>query len=73
MFDSHNQNHYINHIFERALRVVYKDHISSFDNLLEKDNFCKIFDRNLQKMVTETFKIKMNIAPEIMKEVFGDF
>ena len=52
------------------LRVVYKDHSSSFDELFEKDNSCKIYDRNLQKPVTETFKVKMNLAPEIMKEVF---
>ena len=70
MFHSRKQNHHINRIHERALRVVYKDHNSSFDELLEKDNSCKIHDRNLQKLVTEIFKVKMNLAPEIMKEVF---
>ena len=69
MFHSRKQNHHINRIHERALRVVYKDHNSSFDELLEKDNSCKIHDRNLQKLVTEIFKVKMNLAPEIMKEV----
>ena len=29
-----------------------------------------IHDRNLQKLLTEIFKIKMNLSPEIMKEVF---
>ena len=52
------------------MRFVYKDHSSSFDELLEKDISCKIHDRNLQNLVTETFKVKMNLAPEIMKEVF---
>ena len=51
-----------------TLRVVCKDHNSSFDELLEKDNFCKIHDRNLQKLVTEIFKVKMNLASEMMKE-----
>ena len=67
---SRKQNHHINRIHERVLRVVYKDYNSSFDELLEKDNSLKIHDRNRQKLVTEIFKVKMNIGPEIMKEVF---
>ena len=70
MFHSRKQNHHISRIHERALRVVYKDYNSSFDELLEKDNSLKIHDRNLQKPVTEIFKVKMNLGPEIMKEVF---
>ena len=70
MFHSRKQNHYINRIRERPLRVVYKDHNFSFGELLEKDNTCKIHDRNLQKLVTEIFKVKINLAPEIRKEVF---
>ena len=70
MFHSRKQNHHINRIHERALKAVYKDHNSLFDELLEKDNSCKIHDRKLQKLVTEIFKVKMNLAPEIMKEVF---
>ena len=56
MFHSRKQNHHINRIHERALRVVYKDYNSSFDELLEKDNSFKIHDRNLQKLVTEILK-----------------
>ena len=70
MFHSRKQNHHINRIHERALRVVYKDYNSSFDELLEKDNSYKTHDRNLQKLVTEIFMVKMNLGREIMKEVF---
>ena len=62
--------HHINRIHERALRVVCEDHNSSFGKLLEKDNFCQIHERNLQKLATEIFKVKMNLASEIMKELF---
>ena len=58
MFHSRKQNHHINPMHERALRVVYKDHDSSFDELFEKDNFCKIHDRNLQKLVTQFSRLK---------------
>ena len=70
MFHNRKQNHHINHIHERALRVVYKDYNSSFDELLEKGNSYKIHDRNLQNLVAEIFKVKMNLGTEIKKEVF---
>ena len=41
-----------------------------FEELLEKNNSCKIHDRNLQKLITKIFKVKMNLAPEVTKEVF---
>ena len=70
MFHSRKQNQHINRIHERASRVVCKVHSSPFDEILAKDSSCKIHGRNLQKLVTEIFKVKMNLAPEIIKEVF---
>ena len=70
MFCSRKQNHHISRIHKRALRVVYKYHNSSFVEHLEKDDSCKINDINITKLVTEIFKVKMNLAPGIMKEVF---
>ena len=52
MFYSRKQNHHINRIQERALRVFYKDYDYSFDELLEKDNSYRTHDRNLKKLVT---------------------
>ena len=37
----------INRIHERALRIVYDDHSSSFDTLLDKSGQVKIHHRNL--------------------------
>ena len=70
MVNSRKQNLHINCIHERALRVVYKDHSSSFDELLEKGNSYKIHEKNPQKLVIEIYKMKMNLAPEIIREVF---
>ena len=64
------QNHHINCIHKRPLRVIYRDYNSSFDELLEKDNSYKIQDRNLEKLVAAIFKVKMNLSPEIVKEAF---
>ena len=52
---------------ERALRLVYKDCNSSFDELLVRDNYFMIHPRNLQKLPVEIFKEKVDIPPEFMK------
>ena len=44
---------------------------SSFQDLLKKDNSVSIHYRNIQALATEMFKVKNNIAPEIMKELFA--
>ena len=49
MFHSRKQNLHFNRIHKGALRVVYKGHSSSFGELLEKENSCEIYDRNLSK------------------------
>ena len=53
MFHSRTLNNKINKLHERALRLVYKDYISSFENLLNIDNTFTIQERNLQKLATE--------------------
>ena len=64
-------NNKINSLHERALRITYGDRSSSFEKLLKKDNSVSIHHRNIQALATEMFKVKNNIAPEIMKELFA--
>ena len=70
MFHSRKLNARINRLHERALRVVYKDFDSSFEELLRRDSSTTLHQRNLQKLMTEIFKVKTGIAPELMKGVF---
>ena len=70
MFHSRKLNNRINSIHERALRLIYQDYTSSFKELLLKDSSLTIHQRNLQKLVTELFKVKIGVAPEIMKDIF---
>ena len=70
MFHNRKLSNHINRIHERALRIAYQDHNSTFNELLAKDGSFKIHDRNLQKLLIEIFKVKMKLAPEIMNEVF---
>ena len=62
-------NNRINHIHERALRLVHKDYTSSSDELLLEDNSLRIHHRNVQKL-SIVFKVKFGLALAIMKNVF---
>ena len=71
MFHSRSLNNKINSLHKRALRTTYGDRSSSFENLLKIDDSVSIHYRNIQALATEMFKVKNNIAPEIMKELFA--
>ena len=70
MFHNRKLDNHINCTHERALRIAYQDHNSTFNEILAKDGSFKIHDRNLQKLLIEIFKVKIKLAPEIMNEVF---
>ena len=70
MFHSRILNNRINKLHERALRLVYNDQGSSFEQLLQRDNSFSIHDRNLQISATEMYKVKHNLSPSFMHSVF---
>ena len=66
MFHSRGVNNKINHLQERSLRIVYKDNISSFEDLLKKDRSFTIHHRNIKSLAIELFKVKVNLSNNIM-------
>ena len=60
-FYSRKANSEINHIHERSSRIVYKDSISPFEELLKKDKSFCIHLRNIQSLANEPFKVKNNL------------
>ena len=70
MFHSRNLNNRINRLHERALRISYRDTISSFEELLLNDNSFTIHEKNLQRLAIEMYKVKNNLTPPFMKNVF---
>ena len=60
----------INNIHERALRIVYKDNISSFAVLLEKSGSISIHHKNLQILATEIYKALNNLSSTLMSDLF---
>ena len=63
-------NNKINRIHERALRLVYSHHVSSFDELLKKGRSFSIHHRNIQSLAIELYKFFHGLSPSIMKNVF---
>ena len=70
MFCSRQMNDKINHIHEKALRIVYEDYSTSFQDLLSKDKSVSIHHRNIQKVAIEMFKVKYNLCPMFIKNLF---
>ena len=60
----------INNIHERALRIVYKDNISSFALLLEKSGSVSIHHRNLQALAIDIYKVLNNLSSPLMSVLF---
>ena len=57
-----------NHINERALRAVYTDEISPFEELLGSDKSDTIHRRNIKRLAAELFKIKNGLSNAIMAQ-----
>ena len=62
----------INRLHERALRVVYKEENLTFEELLTKDKSFTIHDRNLQKLATAMYKVKHNLCPSPIQDMFKE-
>ena len=69
MFHGRKLNKRINKVHERSLRLVYKDYKATFERLLGKDNYVKIYQKNLQLLATEIIKVRNDLARNIMKTV----
>ena len=70
MCHSRSINTQINRIHERALRIVYKDNILSFEQLLEKSGSFSIHHRNIQLLAIEIYKALNNLSSPLMVELF---
>ena len=70
MFHSRKLNSKINRLQERSLRIIYDDDKSSFEELLNKDGSVTIHHRNIQALAIEMYKVRNNLSPQIMTDMF---
>ena len=68
LFSTKAANNEINRTHKRALRILFKDYDSSFDELLEKSESVKIHVQNLQKLMIEIYKTMNKLNPSYIWE-----
>ena len=52
------------------LGIIYNDKQSSLKELLEKQSFISIRERNIQMLATEMYKVSKNVSLPHMNEIF---
>ena len=70
MFHGRQINNKINKLHERALRIIYNDSVTSFEDLLIKDNSFTIHHQNIQSLATEIYKALNDLPAGNLKEFF---
>ena len=72
MFHDRGLQKRINSLHKRALRIVYDDDQSNFEELLKKDGGFTMHEINVQTLAIEVYKYKKGISPDFMKDIFSD-
>ena len=70
MFYSRTTNNKINKLHERALRLVYDDHVSTFEGFLEKDNSFSVRHYNIQTFCVELYKVFSGQSQTMVSDLF---
>ena len=70
MCHSRTLNNKINKLHESALRLVYDDRQSTFEELLNINKSVTIHHRNVEVLATELYKVHHGLAPELVNDIF---
>ena len=73
MFHSRKSNNEIKLFHERALGMIYNDQISSFQELLDRDNSFTVHHFIVQSSAIEMFKVINTIAASIIDDLFTTY
>ena len=70
LFCSKGANNEMNRTHKRALRALYGDYESTFEELLDKDRSMTIHKKNLQTVMVEIYKTINHLNPAYVWEFF---
>ena len=71
MLRQRSSNTRINHLQERALRIVLNDNESIFKDPLKKDNAVPIHRKNIPLLGVDFYNVKNNLLTHLMCEIFN--
>ena len=71
MFHTKQLNNRINSLHEKTLRVTYQDRNSSFTELLNLHKSVFIHYRCIKYLLTGIYKVKIDLSPPIMSDIFS--
>ena len=72
MFHNGRCNNKTNRLHEQILRIVYKDYKSSFAKLLSEDKSFTLYQKNVQQVAIEMYKVKNELCRKIMLDLFKE-
>ena len=73
MFHDRRANAKLNKVFERALKITCSDSGNScVNNSCNPNKSQTVYQRNLQLLMIEVFKIKSNLNQTFMKDIFAE-
>ena len=65
IFHSRRLNNKFNNVHEEALRIIYSDYKSTFQELLDKDAFFSVQHKNIQTLAIEIYKHIHGLSQEL--------
>ena len=60
----------IERIQERALRVIYKSHSATYEELLGRADITSLYNRRLQDITALMYKVKHGLVPDCVSDIF---
>ena len=72
MFCSRTINNRIVRLHERALRIAYNDYISTFDELLAKNDSVNTHQQTLKALANEIYKVYHNLSTLFIRDICNE-
>ena len=69
-FCKSSDNRKLERIQERDLRVIYKSHSATYEELLKRADIPSLYNRRLQDITVLMYKVKHSLVPDCVSELF---
>ena len=70
MFHGRQVKNKINHLHETSLQMICKESTSLYNTLLEKDKSFSVYNKTIQQLELEMYKLTKGLAPSTISSLF---